>query len=69
MAARGWLRKRLGLVLSSLILLSVSCPPMVVDSFKNGINNWVAGSVRSIDLAPFMNALIETFGSAPGAGA
>lgn len=70
MAARGWLRKRLGLVLSSLILLMVSCPPMVVDSLKNGVTNWVSGSVQSIsiNMSPFMDALIASFGDPPTFG-
>jgi hypothetical protein len=69
MAARAWLRKRLPLLLSSLILLSVSCPPMVVDSLKTGITRWVSGSMSSINLEPFMDALIATFGGPPSLGA
>jgi len=68
MAARTRLRKCLLFVISSTILLSLSCPPMVVDSFKTGVTRWVSGSFSTMDLTPYTDLIIQQFAGNPSPG-
>jgi len=68
MALDHWLRRRLPFLLCSSILLGIQCPPIVVDSFKYGVTNWVTGSFSAVSFTQFSDFILNVFTGGPTFG-
>jgi hypothetical protein len=68
MALGAWLRKRLPFILCSSILLGIQCPPIVVDSVKTGVVQWVSGSFSLLDLTALSDLVIGLTGTGTTTG-